>query len=185
MITSLLKKLSNHPNPEKALTDHSKIPKASFVFIDSNIFTYFLLKDTEFFVKCSIFLKNVESGYFIGFINNIVISETLFNFVKAEVCRNYGKKSNEFIRFVKENPESIGEVEISDVIQLFSMPNLNLVNIPLKTIIGLKNAHRKALLSNDAFHLLTMEYLNIVDIVTNDRDFEQIAGIKVWKPMML
>jgi predicted nucleic acid-binding protein len=65
------------------------------------------------------------------------------------------------------------------------MPNLNLVNIPLKTIIGLKNAHRKALLSNDAFHLLTMEYLNIVDIVTNDRDFEQIAGIKVWKPMML
>ena len=169
----------------KALTDRSKIPRASFVFIDSNIFTYFLLRDADFFEKCSRFLKNIESGYFIGFINNIVVSETLFNFVKAEVCKNNELKSNEFIRFVKENPESIGEVDISDVIDVFTMANLNLVNVPPKLIPMLKDAHRKSLLSNDAFHLLTMEYLSIKDIVTNDGDFEKIAGIKVWKPEIL
>jgi predicted nucleic acid-binding protein len=49
----------------------------------------------------------------------------------------------------------------------------------------LKDAHRKSLLSNDAFHLLTMQYLSIKDIVTNDGDFEKIAGIKVWKPEIL
>jgi predicted nucleic acid-binding protein len=118
----------------KALTERSKIPRASFVFIDSNIFTYFLLRDADFFEKCSRFLKNIESGYFIGFINNIVVSETLFNFVKAEVCKNNELKSNEFIRFVKENPESIGEVDISDVIDVFTMANLNLVNVPPKLI---------------------------------------------------
>ncbi|MCZ7394297.1 MAG: PIN domain-containing protein [Candidatus Methanoperedens sp.] len=169
----------------KALTDRSKIPRASFVFIDSNIFTYFLLRDADFFEKCSRFLKNIESGYFIGFINNIVISETLFNFVKAEVCKNHGLKPNEFIRYVKENPESIGDVDISDVIDVFTMVNLNLVDVPPKLIPILKDVHRKSLLSNDAFHLLTMEYLNIKDIVTNDGDFERIAGIKVWKPETL
>ncbi len=169
----------------KALTERSKIPRASFVFIDSNIFTYFLLRDADFFEKCSRFLKNIESGYFIGFINNIVVSETLFNFVKAEVCKKHELKSNEFIRFVKENPESIGEVDISDVIDVFTMANLNLVNVPPKLIPMLKDAHRKSLLSNDAFHLLTMEYLSIRDIVTNDGDFEKIAGIKVWKPEIL
>ena len=169
----------------KALTDRTKIPKASFVFIDSNIFTYFLLRDADFFEKCSRFLKNVESGYFIGFINNIVVSETLFNFVKAEVCKNNELKSNEFIRFVKENPESVGEVDISDVIDVFTIANLNLVNVPTKLIPMLKDAHRKSLLSNDAFHLLTMEYLSIKDIVTNDADFEKIVGIKVWKPEIL
>jgi predicted nucleic acid-binding protein len=30
-----------------------------------------------------------------------------------------------------------------------------------------------------------MEYLSIKDIVTNDGDFEKIAGIKVWKPEIL
>ena len=169
----------------KALTDRSKLPRASFVFIDSNIFTYFLLRDADYFEKCSRFLKNVESGYFIGFINNIVVSETLFNFVKAEVCKNNELKSNEFIRFIKENPESIGEVHISDVIDVFTMANLNLVNVPPKLIPMLKDAHRKSLLSNDAFHLLTMEYLSISDIVTNDGDFEKITGIRVWKPEIL
>ncbi len=185
MITALLRKLSNRPNPVKALIDHHKIPRDSFVFIDSNIFTYFLLRDADFFEKCKQFLKNIESGYFIGFINNIVVSETLFNFVKAEVCRNYGLKTNEFIRFVKENPDSIGEVDISDVIDVFTTANLNLVNIPSKTIPLLRDAHRESLLSNDAFHLLTMEYLNIENIATNDGDFEKIAGIKVWKPETL
>lgn len=166
----------------KALTNRSKIPRASFVFIDSNIFTYFLLRDADFFEKCSRFLKNIESGYFIGFINTIVVSETLFNFVKAEVCKNQELESNEFIRFVKENPESIGEVDISDVIDVFTMSNLNLVNVPPDFIPMLKDTHRKSLLSNDAFHLLTMQYLSIKDIVTNDSDFEKIAGIKVWKP---
>ena len=169
----------------KVLTDLSRIPRASFVFIDSNIFTYFLLRDTDFFRKWSHFLKYIESGYFIGFINNIVISETLFNFVKAEVCNNHGIKPNEFIRYVKENPESIGEVDISDVIDVFTMPNLNLVDVPPKLIPLLRDAHKKSLLSNDAFHLLTMEYLNIRDIATNDADFEKIAGIKVWKPETL
>jgi len=169
----------------KALIDRSKIPRASFIFIDSNIFTYFLLRDADFFEKCSRFLKNIESAYFIGFVNNIVVSETLFNFVKAEVCKNHGLKPSEFIRYVKENPKSIGEVDISDVIDIFTMPNLNLVDVPPKLIPSLKDAHGKSLLSNDAFHLLTMEYLNIKDIVTNDADFEKIAGIKVWKPEML
>ncbi|VVB55426.1 tRNA(fMet)-specific endonuclease VapC [uncultured archaeon] len=166
----------------KVLTDRAKIPRASFVFIDSNIFTYFLLRDADFFEKCSRFLKNIESGYFIGFINNIVIAETLFNFVKAEVCKNNQLKPSEFIRFVKEKPESIGEVAISDVIDVFTVSNLNLVNVPPKIIPLLKAAHRKSLLSNDAFHLLTMEYLNVKDIVTNDSDFDAIADIKIWKP---
>ena len=139
----------------------------------------------DFFEKCSRFLKNIESGYFIGFINNIVISETLFNFVKAEVCRNNRLKPSEFIRFVKEKPDSIGEVDISEVIDVFTISNINLVNVPPKMIPMLKDAHRKSLLSNDAFHLLTMEYLNIKDIATNDSDFETIADVKMWKPETL
>jgi predicted nucleic acid-binding protein len=164
----------------KVLTERSKIPRAPFVFIDSNIFTYFLLRDADFFEKCSRFLKNIESGYFIGFINNIVVSEMLFNFVKAEVCKNNELKSNEFIRFVKENPEAIGEVDISDVIDVFTMVNLNLVNVLPKLIPMLKDAHRKSLLSNDAFYLLTMEYLSISDNVTNDGDFENTSTVESY-----
>jgi predicted nucleic acid-binding protein len=38
------------------------------------------------------------------------------------------------------------------------------------------------LLSNDALHLAVMKQNEILDIVTNDKDFELITNIKVWKP---
>lgn len=166
----------------KGLTNLSKIPQGSLVFIDSNIFTYFLLRDSVYFNTTRQFLKSVESGDIIGFINNIVISEVLFNYVKAEICREYDIKPKGFMPFVKRKPESIGDVDISEVEDIFTITNLNLIDAPMNDMSLLREAHRKSLLSNDAFHLLTMEYLNIENIATNDSDFERIEGITVWKP---
>lgn len=166
----------------KGLTNLSRILRGSLVFIDSNIFTYFLLRDSVYFNTTKQFLKSVESGDIIGFINNIVISEVLFSYVKAQICREYDIKPKAFIQFVKRKPESIGDVDISEVEDIFTITNLNLIDAPMNDMSLLREAHKKSLLSNDAFHLLTMEYLNIENIATNDSDFERIEGITVWKP---
>mgnify|MGYP003394902495 CR=1 FL=1 len=178
----LLRKSSKQLSMVKGLTKISKIPRGSLIFIDSNIFTYFLLRDSIYFNTTTQFLKSVESGEFIGFINNIVISEVLFNYVKAEICRENNIKPKGYIPIVKKKPESIGDIDISEVEDIFTITNLNLVNAPINDLSSLREAHRKSLLSNDAFHLLTMNYLNIENIVTNDSDFERIEGITVWKP---
>jgi predicted nucleic acid-binding protein len=141
-----------------------------------------LLRDSVYFNTTRQFLKSVESGDTIGFINNIVISEVLFNYVKAEICREHNVKPKGYITFVKRKPESIGDVDVSEVEDIFSLTNLNLIDAPLNDMSLLGDAHRKSLLSNDAFHLLTMNYLNIENIATNDSDFERIEGITVWKP---
>jgi len=38
------------------------------------------------------------------------------------------------------------------------------------------------LMSNDAVHLATMKRYGVTNIATNDRDFEQVEWLKVWKP---
>ncbi|RLG23263.1 hypothetical protein DRN76_05630 [Methanosarcinales archaeon] len=38
------------------------------------------------------------------------------------------------------------------------------------------------LMSNDAVHLATMKRYRVTNIATNDRDFEQVEWLKVWKP---
>ena len=91
-------------------------------------------------------------------------------------------KPRDFIPFVKRKPESIGDVDISEVEDIFTITNLNLVNAPMNNISSLRDVHKKSLLSNDAFHLLTMKYLNIKNIATSDTDFEQIKEITIWKP---
>jgi len=177
-----LKKSSKPLSTVKELNNLSKIPRGSLVFIDSNIFTYFLLRDSVYFNNTVQFLKKVESGDIIGFINSIVISEVLFNYVKAQICREYDIKPKAFIKFVKRKPESIGDVDIFEVEEIFTITNLNIIDAPMNDFSMLRKAHKKSLLSNDAFHLLTMEYLNIENIATNDSDFERINDIAMWKP---
>jgi predicted nucleic acid-binding protein len=38
-----------------------------------------------------------------------------------------------------------------------------------------------ALLTNDAFSVVTMKRYGIINIATNDPDFERVKWIKVWK----
>jgi predicted nucleic acid-binding protein len=38
------------------------------------------------------------------------------------------------------------------------------------------------LLTNDSLTLAVMKHLELVSLVTNDADFDTVAGITVWKP---
>jgi predicted nucleic acid-binding protein len=129
-----------------------------------------------------LFFERINEGELSAFINNIVFTETLFNFVKAKIIISKNIRGRDFIRVVKSHPEVITEVDISPVLELFDLPNLFILDLPPEAIRGIGEIHlRYGLLSNDAYHLLTMKHHGISDIATNDPDFEQIEWIKVWK----
>ena len=60
------------------------IQSCSKVFIDSNIFTYHLSGHSVFGETCREFFKNVERGYYESYVNDVVLSEVLLNFIKSE-----------------------------------------------------------------------------------------------------
>lgn len=152
-------------------------------FVDSNIFTYFLLEDRRYFNKVKAFFEMINTGKIFGFANNIVFTETLFNFVKAEVITSENIIVKDFIKFTKLHPDVIAKVDISPVLELLDLPNLYMLDLPSGTISDIKKIHSMyGLLSNDAYHLLTMKYYGITNITTNDRDFERVDWIKVLRP---
>lgn len=160
-----------------------ELPSGTFVFIDSNIFTYFLLDDRNYFLPCRDFLKRIENGEIIGFINNIVISETLFNYTVDRIAKKEGIDPGGVVRKTKTNPRLISKTDISEVKEIFSLSNLYLISPRPKVVIeGLKKAHSKNLLSNDALHLLTLQSFELEDIATNDMDFKGIERLKIWRP---
>ena len=61
----------------------SALPSGVKVFVDSNILTYHLLNDPAYGKRCKEFIGRVENREFEGFISPIIVSETLFNFIKA------------------------------------------------------------------------------------------------------
>lgn len=71
------------------LNNISSLPDGSRIFIDSNIFTYFLLKREEYYNDVKLFFKRIDEKKLIGFINSIVISETHFNYLRVKLSEKY------------------------------------------------------------------------------------------------
>ena len=159
----------------------SALPGGEKVFADSNILTYHLLSDPAYGKRCMEFIGGVENRGFVGFISPIIVSETLFNFIKANIVRDYKIKPKAVVSFLKATPKVISKIDIgkaSDLFKIFSILPISESEVE-ECYKAIKNY---TLLTNDAFHVATMKRHGITNIATNDPDFERVEWLKVWKP---
>jgi predicted nucleic acid-binding protein len=142
------------------------------------------LGDEVFGDECESFLLRIEAGGLLGVVNSIVISEVLYNFLRAEMAEKYGKSYRAVGRYIKENPKVLREVNPAPVSKLFAMQNLFTLEPSKNYVVDKipKYTSSYNLLSNDLIIALTMKENHITDIATSDPDFERVEGIKVWKP---
>jgi len=159
------------------------LPAFSAIFVDANIFLYFLLKDDKYFTICEEFLSRVETGKIIGFTNTVVMNETLFLYLKTHLIARHNLKPQEFLSFSKSHPAEVAKIDIKLPLKLFTTETLRIIEPPAHIAIDyLSRLHQHGLLPNDTYHLLTMDYLNLNTIATNDKDFERIPSLTVYKP---
>ncbi|MGD2248547.1 MAG: PIN domain-containing protein [Candidatus Methanofastidiosia archaeon] len=161
----------------------SDIPKDSLVFIDSNIFLYFILEHPLYFNSCRNFLERVEKGEIMGFINSIVFSETYFTYMKIQIKETCDITLRKVFEFIKKDPAIIKTIDTEPVDMVFKMPNMYLITVLRETLDLFGNFISKyTLLPNDTLHALTCFNNKIRDIATNDSDFERVDFLKIWKP---
>lgn len=163
------------------MNELSHIPENSKVFVDSNIFTYFLLKREEYYNSTKNFLKRIDEREIIGLINPVVISETYFNYIRIKISEKYRINLKDVVKMIKEDPQILCEISIDVVDDTFRLDNLNILEY--NSEISIKDFIADYLfLPNDAIHAATCKYYGIKNIATNDSDFERVDFLKVWKP---
>lgn len=151
------------------------------VFVDSNILTYHLLNHPIYGIACRNLIQSIQDGKCQGFITPIVISETLFNFIKADIFRMYGIRPGQVASFVKCHPEILGEISLDRPGELFDIFNILPIS-RLETAEALKIAGKYGILVNDSLNIAAMKVNWIFTAATNDRDFERVKEIKIWAP---
>jgi predicted nucleic acid-binding protein len=152
------------------------------VFIDSNIFTYHLSGHKIFGEPCRDFLRRVERKEYEGYVNDIIISEVLLNFLKSELFRLREIPPHKVVREIKRDPSLIELVDFDAVTMLFDGLDLNISFIGFGCVEVTMLMGKYNLLPNDALHLATMKRYGITNIATNDGDFERAPWLKIWKP---
>ena len=153
----------------------------SEVFIDSNIITYHLSGHSIFGGACRNFLKGVERGEYESYVNDVVLSEVLLNFIKSELFRLKGIKPHRVIREIKREPHLIELLNFDAVTKLFESLRVEISPVEYNCKELVEFISRYFLLPNDALHVATLKRYGITNIATNDPDFERVEWLKVWK----
>ncbi len=157
------------------------LPEDEKVFIDSNILTYYLLNDPVYGEASTKFIDSIEEGKYFGFVSALVISEVLFNMIKAWVANKYGVRPRDAASMIKKRAEILCEIPIDETSELFDIFYI----LPLGEA-EVKESYRIIakyyLLTNDALNAAVMKVNRITQMATNDRDFFNIDWMKCWVP---
>ncbi len=161
------------------------IEPGTTIFIDANIFLYKIFDHWRYAESCGNLLKDVNRGRFSAVSSVFVCNEVFHRVMIAEVVEKYKIDPKRAVRYLKENPRAIGDLEAawSAIENIEQIENLKIAGVGVEVMrLSLELSRRYCLLSNDAVHLATMQKEGAKTLASNDRDFERVDWVKLWKP---
>jgi len=152
----------------------SKVERNSVIFIYTNIFLYNFSLHPVHGDNCRAFLNRIEKGELSGKTNVIVLNELLHKLILGEVSLKYNITLSQSAGYIKKNPEILASLDAYDIIDdTGNIPNLDVMGISPEIFNSAKEYMKKfKLMTNDAIHVATCKFYNILDIATNDTDFQ-------------
>jgi len=125
----------------------------------------------------------IKYGEIIGYTNPIIIEEVYHRLLIIEVSNKYKIQPFAAIRFIKNNPHILAEInKPRDILdEILNYRGLKVLEIGYHVILEAKKMFN-LLLGSDAIHAATCKMYEISDIATNDGDFKRVAFLKMWNP---
>ncbi len=158
------------------------------IFIDANVFIYNALDDPHYAESCSNFLRQVETNKLKGVITPHVMDEVLFKILIAEASQHIENFTLPNLKKEMKSSSFSSKIykpvkEYSDYLTELTYGGLEILTVNGGTVkrsidLGLQYG----LLTTDAIHLSTMKQYGIVNIATNNSDFEKVKSINIYKP---
>lgn len=161
--------------------DTRAIPTGAACLVDANIFLYHLGGRSE---DCTSVLRSVARGEINAFVTTIVIAEVLHRRMVGEAIEKGLVSQSQALKKLKAEPALVSSLSayIEDVKKLLLLP-LRIIEVLAADISASHPVRREhGLLVNDSINLACMQRLGLVDIVTHDRDFKRVPGLRVWAP---
>jgi len=164
---------------------HNALPSGATVFIDANIFLYKILEHWKYEQPCTKFLKDIYYGKYSGVTSIFVCNEVFHRVMFAELFKEHNIDAKYAIKYLKNNPEVIKELGAArDAIEnIAQIENLKIVGVERDALdLALDFSEKYGLLATDSIHAATMKMEGLSILATNDRDFERVDWLQLWRP---
>lgn len=151
------------------------------IFIDANIFIYnFGARSPE----CRDLLLRYAKGDLVGYTLTFVLAEVLHRLMTGEAIEKGHITEKNPLRKLRKNPEIIKKLTTySKNVEKISEMNLRITALTNELIKkSSKIRSTEGLLTNDSLVVAALKDLDLVNLATNDNDFDRIKWLSVLKP---
>jgi hypothetical protein len=168
-----------------AVESLTALPKNSRIFIDANIFLYPILGHPSLKFLCQEFLIKLENGEYEGITSTLILNEVVHKLMLAEIIKtNRLNSEHEALKLIRKTPNIISKLVSTwsnyTYIRRYPMMVAGIDEGAMDLAIEFSQRYR--LLISDAVHVALMKTRGILDLASNDSDFERVNWINLWKP---
>jgi len=170
--------------------EHAKklidLPKGSTVFIDTNIFLHHAFDINLISIE---FLKRIEKGTVKAYTSALVAEELFFKLLMQQASNFLKSVSVEKVKTLlkdERNREKIFESIFKYLKYIDTLQNLGLKILEIRDKdldVAIHLAKKWGIITADAFHLAVMQRKGIVQLVSDDSDFERVKDVTLWRPI--
>jgi len=166
------------------MPDLATLPSEATVFVDTIIFDlHYRGKSAE----CERFLRRVAAGDVTAYVNTLVLTDLMHKLMLADAFQQgiIAERSAKKMREALNGDRSLAAKLVDCHQQFRATLRIGLrVRQITKDLLVRSQVHRQgqALLTGDSLHLETMLRVGVLNVVTYDSDFANVAGITVWSP---
>ena len=159
------------------------LPTGTRCLIDANIFYYHFVETTPS-DPCSDLLQRVLDGEIVGVTSTHLLSEAIHKIMLAEAAQRLAVPRAGLVSWLQRQPQRIMDLSAFRQNSIaFAQMNLKILTVGLDALEeAAALCQSVGLLMNDATTVALMRKEAIVDLATNDDDFDGVPGLRIWKP---
>ena len=161
------------------------IEPGTTVFVDANILLYAISGHWKFGNSSKWLLEAINDGEYNGIISVLVCNEVFHRSLIAEIVERECISPQSVLRCLKKDPGLVRESTKAwaAIEKIKQINHMMIVGIDESIFeLALKYSKKYGLISNDAFHLAIIKQESVSTMASNDKDFDGVEWLQIWRP---
>ncbi len=157
----------------------ASLNRGDAVFVDANVFVYHFAPDPVLGSACTQFLERIERQELAGYTSTSILCEVAHRLTTLEARTRFGWSAGKVIQRLKQNPAHFPALSIfRSAVETISRSKVQVLTATpglIVTAVGI--SQQSGLLIIDAVTVALMQANGLINLASNDADFDRVPGI--------
>jgi len=161
------------------------IPSGTNVFLDANIFIYYVEPHPTFGMACRQLLLRIENRELQGFTSSAILASVAHRIMTLEAAAVFQRSMQGIVGWLKQHPAEVQRLSRHKQV----IDDLSLIGIQILSISGPQislaadMSMQLGLLTEDALVVAVMRQQGLQALARHDSDFDRVPGLTRYAPL--